>query len=200
MTTDIANNPLTEMLKRVIQENPEITKSLGLRPRGNLGRPKKDKNILEVPENLNLPDELKPGQAKLVKQMLSTDPEKPKKQRKPLSEEQKERLRQQCLKMQEVRRQNRELEKRVEKKEEEETNPKPKTKTIKIIRRQKKEKIRDQIPDTTDDEISTTDEEIVKAKRKVQKKKELLEEIDKEISRLPQPQKTGLYSKYLRDW
>jgi len=200
MTTEIATNPLTEMLKRVIQENPEITKSLGLRPRGNLGRPKKDKNILEVPENLNLPDELKPGQAKLVKQMLSTDPEKPKKQRKPLSEEQKERLRQQCLKMQEVRRQNRELEKRVEKKEEEETNPKPKTKTIKIIRRQKKEKIRDQIPDTTDDEISTTDEEIIKAKRKVQKKKELLEEIDKEISRLPQPQKTGLYSKYLRDW
>ena len=200
MTTDIATNPLTEMLKRVIQENPEITKSLGLRPRGNLGRPKKDKNILEVPENLNVPDELKPGQAKLVKQMLSTDPEKPKKQRKPLSEEQKERLRQQCIKMQEVRRQNRELEKRVEKKEEEEINPKPKTKTIKIIRRQKKEKVREQIPDTTDDELSTTDEEIIKAKRKVQKKKELLDEIDKEISRLPQPQTTSKYSHYLRNW
>ena len=200
MTTDIATNPLTEMLKRVIQENPEITKSLGLRPRGNLGRPKKDKNIIEVPENLNVPDELKPAQAKLVKQMLSTDPEKPKKQRKPLSEEQKERLRQQCIKMQEVRRQNRELEKRVEKKEEEETNPKPKTKTIKIIRRQKKEKVREQIPDTTDDELSTTDEEIIKAKRKVQKKKELLDEIDKEISRLPQPQTTSKYSHYLRNW
>jgi len=199
MTTEIQTNPLTDMLKQVLSSNPEVAKTLGLRRIGNVGRPKKDKNIIEVPANLNLPDELKPSQAKLVKQMLSGDPEKPKKERKPLSEEQKERLRQQCIKMQEIRRQNRELEKRVEKKEEDIENPKPKTKMVKVIRRQKIEKKREQIPDTTDDD-TTTDEEIVRVKKKVQKKKEILDEIDKEISRLPQPSNTGKYSQYLRNW
>lgn len=198
MTTEIQSNPLTDMLKQALSTNPEIAKSLGLRRIGNPGRPKKDKNILEVPDNLNLPDELKPSQAKLVKQMLSGDPNKPKKERKPLSEEQKERLRQQCIKMHEIRRQNKELEKRIEKKDEEVENPKPKSKMIRIVRNKKKEKIGQQ-PDITDTETET-DEEIVKARKKVQKKKQILEEIDKEISRLPQAGNATKYSQYLRNW
>jgi len=198
MTTEIQSNPLTDMLKNALSTNPEIAKSLGLRRIGKCGRPKKDKNILEVPDNLNLPDELKPSQAKLVKQMLSGDPDKPKKERKPLSEEQKERLRQQCIKMHEIRRQNKELEKRIEKKEE---DPKPKSKMIRIVRNKKKEKIGKQPEDTTDTDITDTDEEIVKAKRKVQKKKEILEEIDKEISKLPNfNNHSGKYTQYLKNW
>lgn len=202
MATEPQSNPLTDMLKQALSTNPEIAKSLGLRRIGNPGRPKKDKNILVVPDNLNLPDELKPSQAKLVKQMLSGDPDKPKKERKPLTEEQKERLRQQCIKMREIRMQNKELEKRIEKKEE---DPKPKSKMIRIVRNKKKigakgaeaGKAGEEI-DTTEDD--TTDEEIIKAKRKVQKKKEILDEIDKEISRLPQGGNAGKYSQYLRNW
>jgi hypothetical protein len=56
--TDIVNNTSADLLKTLLTQNPSLMKELGLQKR-NSGRKIKDKNVLEVPKEMNVPDELK---------------------------------------------------------------------------------------------------------------------------------------------
>ena len=162
---DIVNNTSADLLKTLLTQNPSLMKELGLQKR-NTGRKIKDKNVLEVPKEMNVPNELKPSQAKLVEEMV-----KPKtRAKRVLNDEQKQQLVERLQKAREVKNKNQEEQKQI--KQEEKINS---TKTIKIKRNVKKEK--EVIQQESSDE---EDEVIQNVKFKVNKKKEIIQEIDKQ--------------------
>ena len=205
--------PSLEELKAIL--SPEVISQLGLQ-RKSTGR-KKTSQELVVPENLNVPEEITKKEAKLLDAVLNPDKVKKKKEYTP---EQMEAFRERGRKLAQYRKEQLELAKRIEQKEKTGglNDPVKPTKVVKIVKHKKGRSLpklnkkRDDFPanpkpepesDEENTETATeteTDEEIVKARRKVQKKKEVLEEIDRQISRLPQPMTTGRYSKYLSNW
>lgn len=210
--------PSLEELKAIL--SPEMISQLGLQ-RKSTGR-KKTSGELVVPENLNVPEEITKKEAKLLDAVLNPDKVKKKKEYTP---EQMEAFRERGRKLAQYRKEQLELAKRIEQKDKTGglNDPVKPTKVVKILKKgngkkglPKLNKKRDDYPanpekreepepesDEENTETATeteTDEEIVKARRKVQKKKEVLEEIDRQISRLPQPMTTGRYSKYLSNW
>tara|TARA_R110000868_G_scaffold99751_5_gene274438 strand:- start:1412 stop:1969 length:558 start_codon:yes stop_codon:yes gene_type:complete len=184
--TDIVNNTSADLLKTLLTQNPSLMKELGLQKR-NTGRKIKDKNVLEVPKEMNIPDELKPSQAKLVEEMV-----KPKtRAKRVLNDEQKQQLVERLQKAREVKNKNQQEKKQI--KQEEKINS---TKTIKIKRNIKKEKEIVEQDESSDEE----DEVIQKVKSKVNKKKEIIQEIDKQIASLPTITNTSRYGRYLQNW
>jgi hypothetical protein len=183
--TDVINTSSSDLLKTLLTQNPSLLKELGLQKR-NSGRKVKDKNVLEVPKELNLPDEIKPSQAKIVEQIV-----KPKtRAKRVLNEEQKQALVERLQKAREVKNANQE-QKKIIKQEEKENS----TKTIKIKRNIKKEK------EVVEEESSDEEDELIqKVKSKVNKKKEIIQEIDKQIASLPTMTNTSRYSRYLHNW
>jgi hypothetical protein len=184
--TDIVNNTSADLLKTLLTQNPSLMKELGLQKR-NTGRKIKDKNVLEVPKEMNVPDELKPSQAKLVEEMV-----KPKtRAKRVLNDEQKQALVERLQKARDVKNKNQE-QKKIIKQEEKENS----TKTIKIKRNVKKEKDVIQQEESSEED----DEVIQKVKSKVNKKKEIIQEIDKQIASLPTITNTSRYGRYLQNW
>jgi hypothetical protein len=183
--TDVINTSSSDLLKTLLTQNPSLLKELGLQKR-NSGRKIKDKNVLEVPKELNLPDEIKPSQAKIVEQIV-----KPKtRAKRVLNEEQKQALVERLQKAREVKNANQE-QKKIIKQEEKENS----TKTIKIKRNVKKEK------EVIEEESSDEEDEVIqKVKSKVNKKKEIIQEIDKQIASLPTITNISRYGKYLNNW